>query len=143
MSGFDPEAIVDALAALFDPDVHGVNVHGFVPAAPQFPALGVFPAAEFITEPETMDQFASMNVELRTAFTFDAEDSLRLIYRLLARGAGHDVSLANVLADNRTLGGLVHDVTVGAVQVRAGGEENAGLFEGVIAVRILVDFEEP
>lgn len=140
MSGFDPEAVIDALAARFVPATHGVNVYGFVPAAPQFPALGIFPAAEFITEPETFGGFASMNLELRTAFTFAAEDSLRALFRLLARGSGHTKSLTNVLLANRTLSGLVHDIVVGSVSVRALGEENAGLFEGVIGVRVLLDY---
>lgn len=142
MSGFDPEAIFDAVAALFDADVFGINVYAFVPSSPDFPAMGLFPAADFINYFDSIDGFGTITFELRTAFTFGAEDSLRALYRLLAKGAGHDRSLTNVLQANRTLDGLVHDIFPVGASVRAFGDENAGLYEGVITVRAMVDFEE-
>lgn len=141
MSGFDPEAIFDAIAALFDPDEFGLDgVYPFAPKAPLFPALGLFPASDFIDYWGAYGENRPgiLRLEIRTAFTFDAEDSMRALFRLLASGSGHDRSIVDRLNANRKLGGLVNDVKPGVVTVRAGGDENAGFYEAVIAVDVVM-----
>lgn len=135
MSGFDPEAIFDAIAELIDPDTFGVDVHAFMPSAPTFPVLGIFPGPRtpFIDYWGTFgdSRRGTMQFQIRTAFTYSAENSLRQLFQLMASGSGHSKSLIDTLMADPTLGGLVQSIFVGDADVVSAGQENAQLFEAV------------
>lgn len=139
-AGVDPEAIAEALAACFTPDVLGADVGAFPGAIPFAPRLGVFPGSPLIGEYNTTYSTGDgrLNFVLRTAITSGAEDALRALYRMVSQGAGHPESIPDVLSANRTLGGLVRDVfAAGEVSVEPGGEENAGVF--IASVPVVVE----
>lgn len=136
MSGFDPEAIFVQLAAAFEPETVGVDVLAFPIEAPPFPVLGFF----FVGYREdTQDHTGTMTVEARTAFTGMAEDSLRALYKIVSRGAGHAESVVDTILADRTLAGIVHDIRPGDVRIDAAGTENAGLFIGTVVLEIITD----
>lgn len=143
MSGFDLVAVVEAVAAVLNPDTVDANVHAFMTAAPDLPALGVFPViGQMVSYNDTQDGFGTLNLELRGATqNIYAEDSLRLLYGWLSKGAGQATSIVDTLEADHTLGGLVHDVWVTGGEVRAIGPENAPMFEVVIGLRVMLDLE--
>lgn len=141
MSGFDPEAIFDAIAARFDNNTIGVEaVYPFPSETPPFAALGLFPANDFIDYWGSFgdNRAGTLNLELRTVFSFGAEESMRNLCRMLASGDGHDRSIIDVLLADRTLDGLVQDLIPRGAFIEGGGPDSPGTYIGVIPVQVIM-----
>lgn len=145
--GCDPQAIAEAIKAMFDPETLGADVLTNVGTAPMLPALGIFPAmsGDFMTYYETFSrtQLVATNWELIGRFEGFAEDATRHLFALCASGTGHPRSVPDALmqtdtSGHVTLGGKVESAFVGSVQLRSGGDENAGWWEAVWPLTVMV-----
>lgn len=139
MAGIDPEAIRDALAAQVRNaigELAQLEVKAYYDGTPLFPVAALFPASDYIDYwlTGTDTRKARVSFDLRSAFTYSAEDSLRAIDKLLASGGAHARSIIDAVHADKTLGGVVEAVFVQNPSVRSYGEENAGLHE--LSIRI-------
>lgn len=141
MSGFDlvlgREAIADALKTSAIGQI--CDVHPYVDASVVFPALGIFPDADYVIYHQTYgsNSIIDANYLVRCAAAYSAIDSLRLMDQLLSSGAGQDFSIVDVLEADVTLGGQVENIFVQSGSLQSAGAENAPLYEAVVRVGVM------
>lgn len=122
----------------------GVDVQAYVQPSPPFPIIGVFPPqSTYVDYWQTFgpDGRADVMLELRTAVSYGAVDSMRLIDELLSVGTGQNKSIIDAVMAARTLGGVVEDCVPLTARTQPIGGENSGMFEAVIPLRIITKKE--
>jgi hypothetical protein len=113
-------------------------VFAYVPEAPPLPALGIFPADDYVAY---WGSFGSTNIadiqlDLRTAVAYGAVDSMRKLDRMLSSGAGQTESIIDPFRADQTCGGLVQSALPQTAFTRPLGDENSGMYEAVVRLSI-------
>jgi hypothetical protein len=125
--GFDLEEIRDGLATWLKTQITspGFDIVAYPHGAVHLPALGIFPASEYISYWGT---FAAYN----------AQDSARLLDRMLSTGVNQSISVIDPFRADPTCGGLVKSALPQVAFRRDYGDENSGLYEAVIRLAVVV-----
>lgn len=144
MTVLDLQAIRLALASQIRDGIANtkINVYAYLPESPKFPLIAVVPRrdAPYVSYHESMGRNGTVSVSLEVvvASTSRAEDAQILIDSLLSVGTGTDSSISDVIEADRSLGGVVGDAVTLTATVTTQTVENAGLFEAVVPVDILL-----
>lgn len=140
--GVDLEALRDGVEQFLASRVThaGFDIKAYISGAPMLPVVGIFPADEYVAYWGSFgpENIADVMLDLRTVAAYGAEDSARLLDRMLSSGAGHSVSLIDPFRDDPTCGGLVQTALPQTAFRRDYGDPNAGLYEAVVRLSIKV-----
>jgi hypothetical protein len=140
--GFDLEEIRDGLATWLKTQIAspGFDIVAYPHGAVHLPALGIFPSSEYISYWGTFGNVNHSEIafDLRGVAAYGAQDSARLLDRMLSTGVNQSISVVDPFRADPTCGGLVKSALPQVAFRRDYGDENSGLYEAVIRLAVVV-----